>query len=333
MKRILSRLTSALKSTDINAIAFVRGLRAFEAGDFTTAMNELRPLAEKGYTRAQVRVGVMHDTGQGVPRNVAEAERWFHLAAKDGNADAQCKLGQKYDPEYYAIRWLNGISQKSVEERDYKVAERWYRLAAEQGHPWAQFRLGLMYFSGWRNSDEVFFETDEDWFLEPNEKEARRWINLAAKNGNPDAQCILGNLEDDRRKAIQWFRLAASQNYAPAQHEMGIVYSPDLPFWHVERDTVEAARWFRLAAEQGHEESQWELAKLYLKGDGVPKDKILAYMWGYISHETIKKTQPHYSGGSEPEFEKLENEMTAEEIASARARAQTCISSNFKVCN
>jgi len=324
MKRILSRLTSALKSTDVHAIAFVRGLRAFDAGDFTAAMNELRPLAEKGNTRAQVKVGTMHDTGQGVPKNAAEAERWFRLAAQEGNADAQCKLGQKYDQDYFALRWLKGISPKVREERDNKLAERWYRLAAEQGHPWAQFRLGAMYYYGCDNGEEKVLERDE--------KEALHWLSLAAKKGIPEAQLMLSDIEGAGEKMLQWCRLAASQNYAPAQFRMGVIYSPDLPFWHVERDTIEAARWYRLAAEQGHEGSQWELAKLYLKGDGVPKDKILAYMWGYISHETIKKTQPHYSGGPEPEFEKMENEMTAEEIASGREKAQICISSNFKEC-
>jgi len=190
-----------------------------------------------------------------------------------------------------------------------------------------------MYLFGILNSDEMVLETGEEMLIERDEKEAFRWLNRAAKKGNPDAQCALGGQEDDRRKAIQWFRLAASQNYAPAQFQMGMIYSPDVPFWNgVERDTTEAARWFRLAAEQGHEESQWALAKLYLKGDGVPKDKFLAYMWGYISNETIKKTQPHYSGGPDPEFEKMENEMTAEEIASAREKAQTWISSNCKEC-
>lgn len=44
-------------------------------------------------------------------------------------------------------------------------------------------------------------------------------------------------------------------------------------------DHAEAARWFRLAAEQGRADAQHLLGVLYADGQGVPQDDVAAYMW------------------------------------------------------
>jgi TPR repeat protein len=47
----------------------------------------------------------------------------------------------------------------------------------------------------------------------------------------------------------------------------------------VPRNPAEAARFYRHAAEQGDAQAQLELARLYAKGQGVPKDEFFAYVW------------------------------------------------------
>tara|TARA_R110002153_G_scaffold61234_2_gene165353 strand:+ start:293 stop:667 length:375 start_codon:yes stop_codon:yes gene_type:complete len=54
-----------------------KGLAAAQAGDFVTALEEWRPLAEQGNARAQFNLGVMYSNGDGVPQNYAEAVRWY----------------------------------------------------------------------------------------------------------------------------------------------------------------------------------------------------------------------------------------------------------------
>lgn len=61
--------------------------------------------------------------------------KWYRLAAKQGSADAQFKLGYMY----YRGR---GVPQ------DFKEAAKWFKLATEQGDSNAQFNLGLMYEQG-----------------------------------------------------------------------------------------------------------------------------------------------------------------------------------------
>ena len=44
-------------------------------------------------------------------------------------------------------------------------------------------------------------------------------------------------------------------------------------------DPAEAAKWYRLAAEQGFARAQHNLGLMYANGTGVPQDDVLAYAW------------------------------------------------------
>ena len=71
-----------------------KGVAAYEAGDYATALRELTPLAEQGDPAAQSNLGVMYHTGQGVPRNDKISVKWYTLAAEQGNTDAQKRLDE-----------------------------------------------------------------------------------------------------------------------------------------------------------------------------------------------------------------------------------------------
>ena len=65
---------------------FETGLRAYESGDYEQAMEEWRPLAEQGHAAAQAKLGTMYSKGNGVPLDLAQAVRWFRLAAEQSDA-------------------------------------------------------------------------------------------------------------------------------------------------------------------------------------------------------------------------------------------------------
>ena len=69
------------------------------------------------------------------PQDDAQAAKWTRLAADQGNASAQFRLGAMY------------FSGKGV-PRDYAEAAKWFRLAADQGVVTAQYNLGAMYANG-----------------------------------------------------------------------------------------------------------------------------------------------------------------------------------------
>jgi|TARA_E500000178_G_scaffold40292_1_gene36191 TPR repeat protein len=78
------------------AADFDKGLAAYKAGDYQTALAEWRPLAEAGDVNAQTMLGLVYAEGKGVPQEHAEAAKWFRRAATRGHAEAQFALGVLY---------------------------------------------------------------------------------------------------------------------------------------------------------------------------------------------------------------------------------------------
>jgi uncharacterized protein len=93
---------------------------ALERREFPTALQLLRPLAERGNADAQMKLGFLYLTGGGIPQDYAAAVKWFHLAADQGQANAQCFLGLMYFEG-------RGVPQ------DYVSAHMWLNLAAAGG--------------------------------------------------------------------------------------------------------------------------------------------------------------------------------------------------------
>jgi len=70
---------------------------AFESGDYSTAYDELAPLAEAGDADAQFKIGFLYLHGQGVPLDYQEADNWIRQAAQQGHAEAQYNLAMNYE--------------------------------------------------------------------------------------------------------------------------------------------------------------------------------------------------------------------------------------------
>ncbi len=60
---------------------FQDGVAAYDRGDYTTALEEFKPLAEQGNAQAQFSLGAMYVFGQGVPQDSVQAYMWIDLAA------------------------------------------------------------------------------------------------------------------------------------------------------------------------------------------------------------------------------------------------------------
>jgi hypothetical protein len=65
-----------------------KGEGALARGDYAGALEILRPLAQGGNTRAQIRLAEMYASGQGVSRNYNQAYIWYSLAARGGSSTA-----------------------------------------------------------------------------------------------------------------------------------------------------------------------------------------------------------------------------------------------------
>ena len=63
------------------------------AKDYKRAFPACSRAAKQGDVLAQFGLGEMYAKGYGVPENDREAVKWFRLAAEQGHADAQFRLG------------------------------------------------------------------------------------------------------------------------------------------------------------------------------------------------------------------------------------------------
>jgi TPR repeat protein len=110
---------------------FDKGLAAAEAGDYATALQEWRPLAEQGYALAQYNLGVMYDNGLGVIQDYAEAVDWYLKVAEQGHTQAQVNLGTMYDNG-------NGVIKDAV------IAHMWYNIGGANGNERGSDNRGLI---------------------------------------------------------------------------------------------------------------------------------------------------------------------------------------------
>jgi len=176
-----------------------QGIEAYEKSDYQTALKKFSNAAKNDTVVAQYFLGEMYIDGSGVERNVEKAMFWYELAAKQGYAKAQYRLGfifRSYD-EYggkskenkLAVYWYEKAAKQGddyaqwhlallhhtvPEVEDYKKALYWYTKSAEQANIWAQRNLGDLYESG----DGVL----QDYVT------AHMWYNIAYANGNPLAR-------------------------------------------------------------------------------------------------------------------------------------------------
>ena len=184
---------------------------------------------------------------------------------------------------------------------------------AEQGDVTAQYDFGYFYEFG-RGVPE-------------NHAEAVKWYRLAAEQGNAIAQYTLGykydngdGVPENDVEAVKWHRLAAEQGDIPAQNELrnllaNVSYGQDVP------DFDETKR----LAEQGYAFAQYNLGFMYRNGEGVPQNKVRAYVWfsvataqGYETARTNRDT--------------VADRLTPEQRARGQDMATRCFESDFQDC-
>lgn len=178
---------------------------------------------------------------------------WFTQAAKKGNLDAQCSLGDLY---------YNGDCVK--ENR--KEAHKWYRKAAQQGHAAAQYSFGWDFYYG-------------EGVIQDREK-AFKWFSLSAQQDYPQAQVELGDyycqgyiVEQNYVKGIELYKKAAVRGELRALFRIAAAYVEGM------NDYTEAAKWYRKSAKQGNWLACYRLGQFYREGKGVKQSDKEAAKW------------------------------------------------------
>lgn len=107
--------------------------QAYDQGQYVKAERMLLPLAKRGVSEAQTKLGFIYLQGKGRPADPVRGMKWLDKAANQGNADALFALGVVH------LRG-EGVPQDEVE------ACKWFDLAARHGSD-----MGARYLAGSHN--------------------------------------------------------------------------------------------------------------------------------------------------------------------------------------
>ncbi|WP_346910359.1 tetratricopeptide repeat protein [uncultured Roseibium sp.] len=179
--------------------------------------------AEAGYPMAMVNMAFMLAFGSGVPKDVAEAARWFRKAIDEGEPEAMTGLGD------VLMMGGGGIA------KDESGAIKLYRKAASLGEPYAMLNLGLSYMNGEGVPKDL--------------TEAARWYRKAADLGEPTSMSYLGGMFEEgegvaknEAEAVQWYLKAAELDDLGAMFALAGMYEDGRG---VPKDPAKAAEWKR----------------------------------------------------------------------------------------
>jgi len=211
------------------------------------AVDWLRKAAGQGVVDAQIELARLLAEGRDgaagvVPKDLAEAARWFRQAEDRG------------DPE--ALTWLGRIlSQVAGEAQDLAAAARCYRKAAEMGYAKAQFQLGRVLDAG--------IGVPQDFV------EAAGWYRKAAGQGDADAQYNLATLyaegqgvPKDAGEARKWFAAAAEPRPEDHPQPPTLIKQMRSRTVRVAKDPVKAYAFFLVAQRCGNPEAPASLSLL-----------------------------------------------------------------------
>lgn len=170
-------LVSAIFGFASPALADVKaGVDAWGRGDYKTAISEWRGPSAAGDADAQFNMGQAYKLGRGVPADLAQAERYYKMAADQGHLQASDNYG------------LILFQKKRQQE-----ALPYLQASANRGEPRAQYVLGTGHFNG----DFV----EKDWI------KAYALMTRASAAGLPQATSNMAQMDkyiplDQRRSAI-----------------------------------------------------------------------------------------------------------------------------------
>ena len=106
----------------------------------------------------------LYRDGEVVPQDYQTAEKWFELAATQGDITSQINIG---------VLYYNGQGVP----QDFQTAIKWFTLAAEQGSLQGQHNIAYMYYSGQGiKIDKVY---------------AHMWANIASSHGFENSKGLL----------------------------------------------------------------------------------------------------------------------------------------------
>ena len=233
----------------------------YQRGYFLTALREaLRRVADNPKDAAAMTlIGEIYHDGYAVPRNEAEAARWYRIASALGDREAAFALG---------MLLLNGADGVPADRAGAKAQ---FEIAAAKNQAGALYNLGVM----------AIGDKTANGF--PDFKTAAADFRRAAEAGYADGAYSYGVLLREGKgvpldigESARWLKRAADAGVVAGQVEYAIMLFNGVG---VAKDEAGAAKLLLRAAARNNPIAENRLAHLYVSGRGVPKDLVEAATW------------------------------------------------------
>jgi TPR repeat protein len=208
--------------------------------------------ALKGHPKAQYRLGIMYESGRGVPQDWVQALEYYEKARNIGNTDATYKLAQLY---------LNG------NEVPQDIRRAFY-LVMEVSHKDPGKVPDLLLKWNETANDETSLNL-------------KKILKELAKSGNIAIQYVLGifyiSVEllkpDDVLNGIKWLFKASKGGYTNASYHLGLLLERE----QITRFFKEVDSFYYEAADKGNEYALNRLAQFHHYGIGTKQDYLKAF--------------------------------------------------------
>lgn len=215
-----------------SALAYLLAKGIGVSPDIPRAVNLYVEAAAQDDAMALYHIGIRRLCGDGLPKEVTNAETMLRKSAKQNYLPAIQRLAELY------AHGLDG-------EPDFREAAVWYQKAAALGDHYSKFFMGQLCATGKG--------------VAPNLRAAARWFSQAAEGGHALAAynlalCYLNGsgVTRDMERAVRWLNVAGSAGVVSAQIHLGHLY------WFgngVSRSVSDARFWFQKASDSGDPEA------------------------------------------------------------------------------
>lgn len=224
--------------------------KAYNLGDYATALKGLLPLARAGDADVQVLVAGIYARGLGTPADPKKAAAWYQKAADQGQPYATTMLG------WFYLRGL-GVPQDAV--KGYRLLAR----AASHGQPQAARMQAAVADRALAGLDDLVAAEAKTQGIDLTAAYMRVGETFTKGYGVPRLPQV----------AAEAFKRAGDRGSAAGQYEYGRRLDDGDG---VAQDAAAALTWFQKAADQGHADAEAMIARAYLEGRGVAKDRHMA---------------------------------------------------------
>jgi len=261
--------------------------RAFEMLNIVSEFNR--------YHRILDFLGEMYYRGIGTPKNIVVAYEYFEEAAKYGNENSMCKMGEKFENEgdYQKAAELYSQASKNnnfpyaicriahmflwgvgLPRPDYIKAYNLYRSVSNSGS--ASYHLGLMLDGFFQNDPEQypFFPTDK---IPTNRSEAFRYFKIGANKKHRLSCYKLGRFYENEpghndlvsknlKQALKYYLMGAIKYDGDCCFKVGQFYENYPGYDGVVLQDIEKAYFFyQRGASYQNQECIEKLAQMYLE--------------------------------------------------------------------